>query len=134
VSKIQPIASPNVLGIRSRLPVMAIALLLLAWQPISLGPFHLAVTPLGPGIASAGAYQGLGGRVISLAAAADGRRFYAGTWGAGLWRSDDGGRNWRQIVSQQPGDTPLLACSGVRTHGCLRSNVPLSHISTRCPM
>jgi hypothetical protein len=46
--------------------------------------------------------RGGSGRVICLAASADRRRFYAGGY-SGVWRSDDGGINWRQMVRPQPG-------------------------------
>ncbi len=57
--------------------------------------------------------QGPAGRIISLALAADGLRMYAGTWGGGLWRSDDGGAHWHQITSAQPADTVLPSCGDV---------------------
>lgn len=43
------------------------------------------------------------GRVLALAMASDDQRVYAGTY-AGVWRSDDGGRSWRQMSRPQPGD------------------------------
>jgi photosystem II stability/assembly factor-like uncharacterized protein len=46
------------------------------------------------------------GRVLSLALAPDNLRLYAGTY-AGVWRSDDGGGNWRQMVRPQPGSTDV---------------------------
>jgi hypothetical protein len=51
------------------------------------------------------------GRMSALALAADGRRLYTGSF-AGLWRSEDGGENWRQLTWPQPplgspqGDVP----------------------------
>lgn len=42
------------------------------------------------------------GRILCLCLAGDGQRMYAGTF-AGVWRSDDAGRNWRQMVRPQPG-------------------------------
>ena len=42
------------------------------------------------------------GRITSLALAADGQRLYAGSY-AGVWRSDDAGRNFRQMSRPQPG-------------------------------
>jgi hypothetical protein len=49
------------------------------------------------------------GRILSLAMASDNQRAYAGSY-AGVWRSDDGGRSWRQMSRPQPGvydaDTP----------------------------
>lgn len=41
------------------------------------------------------------GRMTALAAAGDGSRLYAGSF-AGVWRSDDGGRNWRQMTWGAP--------------------------------
>ena len=45
--------------------------------------------------------QSVSGRANALALAADGMRIYAGTF-AGVWRSDDGGLRWRQMVQPQP--------------------------------
>ena len=42
------------------------------------------------------------GRITALALAANGMRLYAGSF-AGVWRSDDGGRNWFQLTRPQPG-------------------------------
>ena len=42
------------------------------------------------------------GRILSLAMASDDQRTYAGSY-AGVWRSDDGGRSWRQMSRPQPG-------------------------------
>jgi len=42
------------------------------------------------------------GRILSLALAADGQRMYAGSY-AGVWRSDDAGRSFRQMSRPQPG-------------------------------
>jgi hypothetical protein len=41
------------------------------------------------------------GRITVLALAADGARMYAGSF-AGVWRSEDGGRNWRQLTWPAP--------------------------------
>jgi photosystem II stability/assembly factor-like uncharacterized protein len=41
------------------------------------------------------------GRMTALALGADGSRMYAGSF-AGMWRSDDGGRNWIQLIRPQP--------------------------------
>ncbi len=41
------------------------------------------------------------GRITALAAAPDGSRLYAGSF-AGVWRSDDGGQNWQQMVWAEP--------------------------------
>ncbi len=41
------------------------------------------------------------GRMSALALAADAQRIYAGS-PAGIWRSDDGGQNFRQLVRPQP--------------------------------
>jgi FG-GAP-like repeat len=46
-------------------------------------------------------YQSVSGVIQSIAASSDGQRVYAGTY-AGVWRSDDGGRNWRQLTRPQP--------------------------------
>ena len=40
--------------------------------------------------------------MLSLAVAANGVRMYTGCY-AGVWRSDDGGRTWRQMTRPQPG-------------------------------
>src|SRR5262245_27124319 len=45
-----------------------------------------------------------GGRMISVAVSADGQRVYAGSGWGGMWRSDDGGSTWRQLMRPQPGD------------------------------
>ncbi len=42
------------------------------------------------------------GRITALALGANGTRMYAGSF-AGVWRSDDGGRNWFQLTRPQPG-------------------------------
>ena len=42
------------------------------------------------------------GRITALSLAANGSRMYAGSF-AGVWRSDDGGRNWFQLTRPQPG-------------------------------
>lgn len=42
------------------------------------------------------------GRMTALALAANGTRLYAGSY-AGVWRSDDAGRNWFQLTRPQPG-------------------------------
>src|SRR5438034_1675911 len=41
------------------------------------------------------------GRMTALVLGADGNRMYAGSF-AGVWRSDDGGRNWFQLKWPQP--------------------------------
>ena len=41
------------------------------------------------------------GRMTALVLASDGNRMYAGSF-AGMWRSDDGGRNWFQLTRPQP--------------------------------
>lgn len=41
------------------------------------------------------------GRITALALGANGTRMYAGSF-AGVWRSDDGGRNWIQLTWPQP--------------------------------
>ena len=63
------------------------------------------ITDVGPSplnFVSGDPKRGGSGRVLCLAAAADGRRLYAGSY-SGVWRSDDGGRNWRQMTRPQPG-------------------------------
>lgn len=45
--------------------------------------------------------QSWSGRILSLAHAADSARMYAGNF-AGIWRSDDAGRTWRQLTRPQP--------------------------------
>src|SRR5215475_1451690 len=42
------------------------------------------------------------GRILCLGLAADGQRLYAGSY-AGVWRSDDAGRNFHQMSRPQPG-------------------------------
>jgi hypothetical protein len=42
------------------------------------------------------------GRILALAMASDDQRIYAGSY-AGVWRSDDTGRSWRQMGRPQPG-------------------------------
>ena len=42
------------------------------------------------------------GRILSLVMASDDQRAYAGTY-AGVFRSDDGGRSFRQMSRPQPG-------------------------------
>ena len=42
------------------------------------------------------------GRITALALGANGSRMYAGSF-AGVWRSDDGARNWFQLTRPQPG-------------------------------
>lgn len=54
-----------------------------------------------------------GGRIMSIASSADGRRVYAATLRAGVWRSDDGGDRWRQLGRPQPGDGGQLCPPGV---------------------
>ena len=41
------------------------------------------------------------GRMLAIAVASDNQRVYLGSY-AGVWRSDDGGRNFRQMVRPQP--------------------------------
>jgi hypothetical protein len=45
--------------------------------------------------------QSVQGRMLSLACSADGRRVYTGTY-SGVWRSDDEGRTFRQLIRPQP--------------------------------
>jgi len=51
------------------------------------------------------------GRVTALAATGDGKRLYAGSF-AGVWRSDDGGRNWQQMTRPQPDGIITAEISG----------------------
>jgi hypothetical protein len=44
--------------------------------------------------------QSVSGRALALTVSADGQRLYAGTF-SGVWRSDDGGNTWHQLVSSQ---------------------------------
>ena len=63
------------------------------------------VTDVGPSplnFVSGDFKRGGSGRMLCLAAAADSRRLYAGGY-SGVWRSDDGGVNWRQMARPQPG-------------------------------
>src|SRR5918993_2929495 len=62
------------------------------------------ITDVGPSpdsFVGANAVRGGSGRILSLAAATDGRRLYAGGY-SGVWRSDDAGRTWRQMTRPQP--------------------------------
>src|SRR5918994_954911 len=62
------------------------------------------ITDVGPSpdsFVGANAVRGGAGRILSLAAATDGRRLYAGGY-SGVWRSDDAGQNWRQMTRPQP--------------------------------
>jgi len=64
----------------------------------------VTITHVGPtagSFAAVGKSHSFSGRVLSLAASADGQRLYAGTY-AGVWRSDDAGRNWQQLTRPQP--------------------------------
>ena len=64
----------------------------------------MSITHIGPTASTfhdAGASHSWSGRMLSLAAAADGTRLYAGCY-AGVWRSDDAGRTWRQMTRPQP--------------------------------
>jgi photosystem II stability/assembly factor-like uncharacterized protein len=45
--------------------------------------------------------QSWSGRILSLARGADSARMYAGNF-AGVWRSEDAGRTWRQLTWPQP--------------------------------
>lgn len=46
-------------------------------------------------------FQSVQGRMLSLACSSDGQRVYSGTY-SGVWRSDDEGQNFRQLVRPQP--------------------------------
>src|SRR5215813_4042282 len=62
------------------------------------------ITNVGPTLDSfnnLGTSHSPSGRMLSLAIASNGSRVYAGSY-AGVWRSDDGGSNWRQMVRPQP--------------------------------
>ena len=75
----------------------------------------ITITGVGPSLATfprrpANDNHSSTGRITALAAAADGRRVYAGSW-AGVWRSDTGGESWSQLTRPQPtlsvqGDIP----------------------------
>ena len=75
----------------------------------------ITITGVGPSLATfprrpANDNHSSSGRMTALAAAADGRRVYAGSW-AGVWRSDNGGESWSQLTRPQPtlsvqGDIP----------------------------
>jgi hypothetical protein len=82
-------------------------------QPSQTGPVPLRMFDVGPRLSNgvAKTQQGPSGFAISLAVSGDGRRVYAGTWGGGLWRSDDGGAHWRQLTYAQSGDRLLPICS-----------------------
>jgi len=64
-------------------------------------------TDVSPGTDTFGWSSGhsVSGRAISLAAAPDAKRLYAGTF-AGVWRSDDGATTWRQMTRPQPPSGP----------------------------
>jgi photosystem II stability/assembly factor-like uncharacterized protein len=65
----------------------------------------ITITDVGPGSTSfstSNSQQSFSGRILSLALGADGVRMYVGSH-AGVWRSDDAGRNWRQLTRPQPG-------------------------------
>jgi photosystem II stability/assembly factor-like uncharacterized protein len=62
------------------------------------------ITHVGPTkstFAAVGKSHSFSGRMLSLAAAANGTRMYAGSY-AGVWRSDDAGQTWRQLTWAQP--------------------------------
>jgi hypothetical protein len=90
--------------------VAAVVMVCCSCQTTHAGPFDLVIADVSPRPSNELDPQGPAGRAISLSAASDGRRMYAGTWGGGLWRSDDAGANWKQIVSEQPGDRVLPPC------------------------
>jgi len=46
-------------------------------------------------------HQSVQGRMLSLACSSDGQRVYSGTY-SGVWRSDDGGQTFRQMIRPQP--------------------------------
>jgi hypothetical protein len=52
------------------------------------------------------------GKLISLTAANDGLRLYAGSY-SGVWRSDDGGRTWFQQTRPQPAPAEDKAAGGL---------------------
>lgn len=62
---------------------------------------HVGPTPATFPGSRLGLMQSPTGRILSLARAAGSARLYAGTF-AGLWRSDDAGRTWRQLTRPQP--------------------------------
>jgi hypothetical protein len=82
----------------------------IAWAPASAdcGDFNAAITncsDVSPGTDSFPINDDLqhsvSGRMLSLAASADGQRLYAGSF-SGVWRSDDAGVNWHQLTRPQP--------------------------------
>lgn len=55
---------------------------------------------------------GIGANVFVVSLTADPRqpeRIYAGTWGAGIYRSEDGGRSWQNISTGLPREYPITA-------------------------
>jgi hypothetical protein len=67
----------------------------------------ITITGVGPTrdsypLASQQANHQPSGRITALALGANGSRMYAGSF-AGVWRSDDAGRTWFQLVRPQPG-------------------------------
>jgi hypothetical protein len=52
------------------------------------------------------------GRITSIALASDGKRAYAAAPRGGLWRSDDGGMKWHQLIWAQPGDGEAACAPG----------------------
>ena len=49
---------------------------------------------------SIGPYRG--GRTVAAAGAGDGRTFYTGAVGGGVWKTEDAGRTWRPIMDGEP--------------------------------
>src|SRR5262249_38357486 len=71
------------------------------------GPAVITITGVGPTrdsypLSQFQANHQPSGRMTALALAANGSRLYAGSF-AGVWRSDDAGRNWFQLTRPQPG-------------------------------
>jgi hypothetical protein len=48
-----------------------------------------------------GSQQSTGGRGLCVAGSRDGKRLYIGN-NAGVWRSNDGGKNWKHMERPQP--------------------------------
>src|SRR5574337_236084 len=72
------------------------------------------ITRVGPNAASfqsPNLQHSSAGRITALALGADGARMYAGSF-AGVWRSDDGGRNFSQLTWPQPGTTSTADIPG----------------------
>ena len=80
--------------------------------------------PLGPSVVQHGQAQGdppVGGRVSGLAVSPDGTRLYAASANGGVFRSDDGGMQWRSLMDDFDLDptsfaSTSLACGAIAIH------------------